>query len=98
MIVLLVRHRAKSLISQEERLATSPQLVTRLHLSHALVVRLHVRKSSVVILTPETADTVGLSSSLSLSTGHSIRDEAMGVARSAPRGAHFHADVIYLLP
>ncbi len=39
-----------------------------------------------------------LSSSLSLSEGFSIQDEAMDVARSAPQGAHYHADVIYLLP
>ncbi len=40
-----------------------------------------------------------LSSSLSLSVGFSIQDEAMDVARSAPQGAHYyHADVIYLLP
>ncbi len=28
----------------------------------------------------------------------SIQDEAMDVARSAPQGAHYYADVIYLLP
>ncbi len=39
-----------------------------------------------------------LSSSLSLLVGFSIKDEAMDVARSAPQGAHYHADVIYLLP
>ncbi len=34
----------------------------------------------------------------SYSVGFSIQDEAMGVARSAPQGAHYyHADVIYLL-
>ncbi len=27
-----------------------------------------------------------------------IQDEAMDVARSAPQGAHYHADAIYLLP
>ncbi len=27
-----------------------------------------------------------------------IEDEAMDVARSASQGAHYHADVIYLLP
>ncbi len=26
------------------------------------------------------------------------QDEAMDVARSAPQGAHYHTDVIYLLP
>ncbi len=30
--------------------------------------------------------------------GFSIQDEAMRVARSAPQGAHYHADVIHLLP
>ncbi len=72
---------------------------TRLHLPHAIIVRLHVRKSSVVILIQETAAKRWcLSSSLSLSVGFSIQDEAMGVARSAPQGAHYHADVIYFLP
>ncbi len=54
LLLLLFRHSAKSLNAQEGRLVTSPQLVTRLHLSHAIVVKLHVRKSNVVILTPET--------------------------------------------
>ncbi len=35
---------------------------------------------------------------LSLSVGFSIQDEAMDVARSAPRRSHYHTDVIYLLP
>ncbi len=39
-----------------------------------------------------------LSSSLSLSVGFSIQDEAMAVARSASQGALYHADVTYLLP
>ncbi len=30
--------------------------------------------------------------------GFSIKDETMGVARSAPQGVHYHADVIYLPP
>ncbi len=71
-------------------------MVTRLYLPHAIVVRLHVHKSNVVILTPETA--VKFGQSLSLSVGFSIQDEAMDVARSAPQGANYHADVIYLLP
>ncbi len=72
--------------------------MTRLHLPHSIVVRLHVRKSNVVILTAETAVTVGaLSSSLSLSVGFSIQDEAMDVVRSAPPWAHYHADIIDLL-
>ncbi len=33
------------------------------------------------------------SSSLSLSVGFSIQDESVDVARSAPQGAHYHADV-----
>ncbi len=59
-LVLLFRHSAKNLNAQEERLATSPQMVTRLHLPHAIVVRLHERKSNVFILTLETAVTVGV--------------------------------------
>ncbi len=37
-----------------------------------------------------------LSSSLPLSVGFSIQVEALDVARSGPKGAHCHADVIYL--
>ncbi len=74
-------------------------MVTRLHLPHAFMVRLHVRKSNVAILIQETAvKRWCLSSSLSLSVGFSIQDEVVDVARSAPQGAHYHADVIYLLP
>ncbi len=29
---------------------------------------------------------------------HVVRLQAMDFARSAPQGAHYHADVIYLLP
>ncbi len=57
--------------AQEERLATSPLLVTRLHLPHAIVIRLHVYKDNVVIFTPDPAGTVGVSA----------------IARSAPQGA-----------
>ncbi len=71
---------------------------TRFHLPHAIVVRLHVRKSNVVTLTPEMAVRWYLNSSLSLSVGFSIQDEAVDVVRSAPPGAHYHADIIYLLP
>ncbi len=53
--LLLLRHSAKSLNAQKERLATSHLLVTRLH---AIVVRL--RKISVIIIVPETAGTVGV--------------------------------------
>ncbi len=53
----------------------------------------------VVILIPETAVTlVRVSSSLSLSVGFFIQDKPMDVARSVPQGAHYNADVIYLLP
>ncbi len=45
------------------------------------------------MLTPETEDSVG-----DLAVGLSIQDEAMGVARSAPQGIHYHGGVIYLLP
>ncbi len=74
-------------------------MVTRLHLPHAFMVRLHVRKSNVAILIQETAvKRWCLSSSLSLSVGFSIQDEAMDVSQSVPQGAHFHADIIYFLP
>ncbi len=43
--------------------------------------RLNVPKINVATLTPE---------------GFSIQDEAMDVSRSAPQGAHYHVDVIYL--
>ncbi len=59
-------------------------MVTRRHLPHAMLARLHIRKSNVVIITPEAHP---------LSVGFSIQDEAMDVARSAPQGAHYHADV-----
>ncbi len=51
LLLLLLRHSAKSLNEQEERLATSP---------HAIVVRLHERKINVAILTPEVVVTVGV--------------------------------------
>ncbi len=90
LLLLLFGHSAKSSIAQSERLqATSPLLVTRLHLPLAIVVRLHVRKSNVVILTPETAVTVGVGLVVGLS---------MGVAQSTPQGVHCQADAIYLLP
>ncbi len=50
---LLFMYCVNRLNAQEERLATSATLVTRLHLSLAVVVRLHV-----VILTPETAGSI----------------------------------------
>ncbi len=55
LLLLLFKHIAKSLNAQEECLATSPLLATRLDLLHAIIARLHV-----VILTPETAGTVGV--------------------------------------
>ncbi len=58
--MLLFRHSAKSLNAQDECLATSPKLVTRLHLPPPIVMRLHVRKTNVVILTAETASTAGV--------------------------------------
>ncbi len=58
--LLLFRHSAKSLISQEERLATSPQSVTRIHLPHALEVRLHMCTIDVVILKPQMTGTGGV--------------------------------------
>ncbi len=60
MLLFLLRHGVKSLNAQEERLATSSYLVTRLHLPHAIAVRLHVHKGNVVIFTPHTAVTVGV--------------------------------------
>ncbi len=39
-----------------------------------------------------------LISSLSTTEGFFIQDESMDVGLSAPQGAHYHADVIYLLP
>ncbi len=39
-----------------------------------------------------------MSSSLSLLVVLSIQDEAMDVTRSVPQGAHYHEDVMYVLP
>ncbi len=60
LLLLLLRHRAKNLNAQEERLATSPQLVAKLHLPHMIVLRLHVCKSNIVMLTLETVGTIGV--------------------------------------
>ncbi len=57
---LLCRQNARNLNGQEERLAPSPLMVTRLHLSHAIVVKLHVSKINVAILAFETAVAVGI--------------------------------------
>ncbi len=50
LLFCLFMHSAKSSIAQEERLAASPSLITRLHLPHAIIVRLHVIKPDVVVL------------------------------------------------
>ncbi len=47
-VLLLFRYSARSLNAQEEHLATSPQLVTKLQLPHAIVVRLHVCKTTLL--------------------------------------------------
>ncbi len=61
--------------------------------------RLYARFIDVVFLTPETVATIRVvSRSLPLLVGFSTPDEAMDVVRSAPQGAHYHADVIDLLP
>ncbi len=39
-----------------------------------------------------------LSSNPSLLVEFSIQNEAMDIVRSAPQWAHYHVDVIYLLP
>ncbi len=56
---LLFRHSAESENAQDERLATSPSMLTRLHLPRAIVMRLLVREINAVILIAETAVTVG---------------------------------------
>ncbi len=58
--MVLLLHSAESSIAQEERLAVSPQMATRLFLPHAIVVRLQMPKSNAVILTPETAGAFGV--------------------------------------
>ncbi len=60
MLLLLIRHSAKTLNAQEDRLATSPQLVARLHLPHAIVMGLRLRKTNGYILTQESAVTVSV--------------------------------------
>ncbi len=90
LLLLLFRHSAKSLTAQEKRRASSPFKVTRLHPPHADEVRLHMRGNG--------GHCWCLSSSLSLSVGFSMQDEAMELARFVPQGAQYHADVIGLLP
>ncbi len=67
--------------------------MTRLHLPHAIVVKLHAHYIDVFILTPETAEIFGVtSSSLSLRVGYSIQNEAMKVAQgSLPCGRYLLA-------
>ncbi len=55
LLLLLFSHSFKGSLAQEERLTTSPYLVTRPHLPHAMVVRLHV-----AIHTPGTAASFGV--------------------------------------
>ncbi len=90
MLLILFGHAAKSLVAQEAHPATSPV----------------ARDSEVVRVLnyldyPHTGNG-GLafcsSSSLSLTVGFYIQYETMDVARPAPQGAHYHADVICLLP
>ncbi len=74
------RHSAKSSIILEEC-----QIGEKLKIPHAIKVRLHAHQVDVVSFTPKMADIVGvLNSSLSLSVGISIQDEAMCVAQSTP--------------
>ncbi len=67
--------------------------MTWLHLPRAIEVRLHVRK-----INGSGGHSWCLNSNLFLSVGFSIQDETMDVARYATQGAHYHADVINLLP
>ncbi len=59
-LLLLFRHSDKNSITQEERQATSPKLVTGFHLPHAIEMRLHVRKINAAILIPETVGSVSV--------------------------------------
>ncbi len=86
-LLLLFRYNARSSIAQEERMATSR---VALVISGALNKRFYP-------LTENGGHSWRLSSSLSLTVGIAIQDKAIDVARSAPQGAHCHADVIYLL-
>ncbi len=55
---------------------------------------LRLRKIYVAILTSKTAATICV-----CAVAYPCRlDEALLVARSAPQGAHYHANVIYMLP
>ncbi len=60
MAELLYGRKAKSLIVQEARVATSRQTVTMLNLPYTIVVRFDDHSIDVVILTPETADAFGI--------------------------------------
>ncbi len=59
-LLVLFRQSAMGEKNQDECLATSPYLATRLHVPHAIEVRLHVHKNYVFILTPETTGLVGV--------------------------------------
>ncbi len=99
LLLLLFRHSAMCSIAQEEHLATSPVIGDKA--PPATQDSSEVARSLKRYCYPHTGNGGNrwcLSSSLSLSVGFSIQDEAMDVARSAPQGAHYHADVIYLLP
>ncbi len=55
-LLLLSRHSAKSLIAQDERMATPSWWIIMLHLHHAVEVKLHTHYVDVVILIQETVD------------------------------------------
>ncbi len=56
--LLVFKRSVKSINAQEERLAISPLLVTRVDLPYVIEVRFYVRKSNVVTLTPEKAGSI----------------------------------------
>ncbi len=89
MLLLLFRHSAKSLNAQDERLATSSSPSAARGISEAT-------RISNQPCYPQTGWC--MSRSPSLLVGVCIQDKATDVTRSAPQGAHYHADVVYLLP
>ncbi len=94
LLLLLSRHSAKSENAQDYHLDTDKAPPATRDSSE-------VARSKKQRCYPHTGNSGRrwcLSSSLSLSVGFSIQDEAMDVARSTPQGAHYHANVIYLLP
>ncbi len=78
-LLLLFMHSAKSSDAQKEHLPTSPTARDSAD----------VARGRCYPHTGNGGHSRCLSSSLSLSVGYSIQDEAMGVARSAPQGAHY---------